>query len=300
MTCSAKGNFMARTWMATIGQCAHLRYGTRQFIVKSKHLDNHMKTHMKLSNFTAENVTERMNTILNRRSIDEVFVHFDETLDYLKLMTANRLCLSRKPYVAAENFLFPWGKDLLKALKCDPPIIDAVAKSAKTMKTSTVQIQYHLKEKLVREIKSSPFPVHIQVDDSTDITKQCNVVLHVYFMHKNGNTFDVVDDYLFGKALLATGNSLAVKLIVKCSVHKTDANLRLAHRWLYLLLCRQLLTSDENLSQFSVSIFAHVELNTSLFCVCACAWSEVKRYESRETVPQKKVGPRLPEEWIRQ
>ena len=224
---------------------------------------------MKLNNFTAENVIERMNTIRNRRSIDEVFVHFDENLEYLKLMTANRLCLSRKPYVAAENFLFPWGKDLLKALKCDPSIIDAVAKSAKTMKTSTVQIQDHLKEKLIREIKSSPFPVHIQVDDSTDITKQCNVVVHVRFMHKKGNTFEAVDHHLFGNALLATGSSRAVKLIVKCSVHKTDANHRRAHRWLYLLLCGQLLTSDENLSQFSVSIICSRGAK-HIFVLCLC------------------------------
>ena len=78
--------------------------------------------------------------------------------------------------------------------------------SKDVIKECIQQIQNAVEKDLVKELKDSPFHFSLQIDESTDVAGNCQLVGHARYMVKEGRKYVMREDFLLSISdLISTG-----------------------------------------------------------------------------------------------
>ena len=107
---------------------------------------------------------------------------------------------NRLPHVTGENAFKPAIEKVIRRL--DPnsralKFLDRFSFSNYRVKRAIMCTSLCMQKQIMEELKSSPFPVHIQLDESTDSSSSAYLVLHVRYMVKEGDNYVVRDKLMF-------------------------------------------------------------------------------------------------------
>ena len=115
---------------------------------------------------------------MQRKSKDVVAASYE-----IALLAAEQ----KQPHTIAESLILPGAKILVKRVFGDQAIakLNAVSLSDKTIKRRSKEMSDDIADKTLAEIKESKFGFAIQLDESTDITNYCQLLVYVGYAQTN-------------------------------------------------------------------------------------------------------------------
>ena len=93
----------------------------------------------------------------------------------------------KQPHTIAESLILPGAKILVKRVFGEQAIakINAVSLSDNTIKRRIEEMSDDIADQILAEIKESKFGFAIQLDESTDITNYCRLLVYVRYAQTN-------------------------------------------------------------------------------------------------------------------
>ena len=93
----------------------------------------------------------------------------------------------KQPHTIAESLILPGAKILVKRVFGEQAIakLNAVSLSDNTIKRRIEEMSDDIADQILAEIKESKFGFAIQLDESTDITNYCQLLVYVRYAQTN-------------------------------------------------------------------------------------------------------------------
>ncbi|XP_046977632.1 zinc finger BED domain-containing protein 5-like [Vanessa cardui] len=100
---------------------------------------------------------------------------------------------SGKPHTIAEELILPCAKIMVSAMLGDKASkeLDIISLSNSTVKSRIDEMSGNVKEQLILNVKASPFYA-LQLDESTDISNDANLLAYVRYEHNDGINEDLL------------------------------------------------------------------------------------------------------------
>ena len=109
---------------------------------------------------------------MQQKSADVVAASFEIALSVAE---------QKQPYTISESFILPGAKILVQAVAK----LNAVFLSDNTIKRRIEEMSDDIADQILAEIKESKFGFAIQLDESTDITNYCQLLVYVLYAQAN-------------------------------------------------------------------------------------------------------------------
>ena len=165
---------------------------------------------MAASNVAIRAALKTLDKYVKKDLVDYLQSHLDR---YLKTQTIARKFRTKKfkealakyfmahitskhklPHTAAETYLKEAMIGLCMICDSDLRAVRGMPVSNESIASAIHSLADYVEKDLITELKESPFSVSIQFDESTDVSGRCMLVLHIRYMHKNGETYEMVED----------------------------------------------------------------------------------------------------------
>ncbi|GFT06573.1 protein ZBED8 [Nephila pilipes] len=133
---------------------------------------------------------------------------------------AYRIAKSKKPHTIGETLIKPCALEMVE-LVCgleQRKKLEAIPLSNDVIQSRIVEISCNILKQIINELKASPFPFSMQLDETTDISN-CSQLL-VFVRYVSADT--IKEEFLFCEPLLQTTKAVDVLAILNVFFSKHD------------------------------------------------------------------------------
>ena len=141
------------------------------------------------------------------------FVPADKPLLLASYIVAYEIAKSKKPHTIAENFIKPCGLEIAGIVlgKEAKQKLQQVPLSDNAISSRISDVSDDILKQVIADIKSCPTKISMLLDESTDVTKCCQL----FAMVRYAKSETVCKDFLFCKPLQTTKTALDIFNLVK-------------------------------------------------------------------------------------
>ena len=125
---------------------------------------------------------------------------------------AYRVAKENKPHTIAENLIKPCLLDTMDIFfgEKDKEEISKIPLSNSTIHSRITDMSNNMLHQLMRELKESSFPTSLQLDESTDVSHCCQLLVFVRYVHGDA----IKEEFLFCKTLEKTSKGADIFKII--------------------------------------------------------------------------------------
>ena len=174
-----------------------LKHINKNYKVKKKELSDHDKDYLQKCCDHYE----------NRKTVVKIFTDAQKRNEIAAFLLALWISRNKLAHTAGEKYLKELIEVFLQLYDCGDVNLRGVYCSNDTIRKYIMIIASCIHEDLLREIRSSKFPISIQLDETTDTAGRSHLVVHVRYVHEENGQFIVRDDFLFSSELPGTSNA---------------------------------------------------------------------------------------------
>ena len=135
---------------------------------------------------------------------------------------AYRIAKEKKAHTIGETFIKPCALEMTE-LVCGTEQrkkLEAVSLSNDTISSRIIDISNNILKQVMEELKASPFPFSMQLDESTDVSQCAQLLVFVRYMHAD----TIKEEFLFCEPLSETTKAADVLEMVNNFFAKQDFN----------------------------------------------------------------------------
>ena len=125
---------------------------------------------------------------------------------------AYRIGKSKVAHSLGETLIKPLFLEMVELI-CGPEQskkCDSVSLSNSTIQRRILDISEQLERRVIQELKETKYPFSMQLDESTDIASNCQLLVFVRYVHKDS----IKEEYLFCEPLLKNSRAADVFKLV--------------------------------------------------------------------------------------
>ncbi|GFT76191.1 protein ZBED8 [Nephila pilipes] len=133
---------------------------------------------------------------------------------------AYRIAKSKKPHTIGETLIKPCALEMVE-LVCgleQRKKLEAIPLSNDVIQSRIVEISCNILKQIINELKASPFPFSMQLDETTDISNCSQLLLFVRYVSAD----TIKEEFLFCEPLLQTTKAVDVLAILNVFFSKHD------------------------------------------------------------------------------
>ncbi|XP_046861512.1 protein ZBED8-like [Xenia sp. Carnegie-2017] len=135
---------------------------------------------------------------------------------------AYRIAKAKKAHTIGETLIKPCALEMTE-LVCGTEQrkkLEAVSLSNDTISSRIIDISNNILKQVMEELKASPFPFSMQLDESTDVSQCAQLLVYVRYMHADA----IKEEFLFCEPLSETTKAADVLEMVNNFFAKQDFN----------------------------------------------------------------------------
>ncbi|GFU03693.1 protein ZBED8 [Nephila pilipes] len=133
---------------------------------------------------------------------------------------AYRIEKSKKPHTIGETLIKPYALEIVE-LVCgleQRKKLEAIPLSNDVIQSRIVEISCNILKQIINELKASPFPFSMQLDETTDISNCSHLLVFVRYVSAD----TIKEEFLFCESLLQTTKAVDVLAILNVFFSKHD------------------------------------------------------------------------------